>query len=130
LVGCLLAFLVIGLELFCWLFSLSLADTGASREVWSLWRQAMWAIPITGLLAAWAMGRQTERAVSARLLGGILSLGGALASAYWIWQTLTLSSGSLAGNLLSAMALIPALLLLSAGIKLSLSAKNGRHEVS
>lgn len=117
--GWLLVAFVIGLEFFCLLFGLGFSEADTPRQVWQVWEHALWAIPLTGLLGVWLLQRKPGHASNDRLLGGLVSLIGGLCILYWGLQAITAHSGTDKSvlRLIAALALMPALLLLSAGVK-------------
>ncbi len=117
--GWLLVAFVIGLEFFCLLFGLGFSEADTPRQVWQVWEHALWAIPLTGLLGIWLLQRKPGRSPHDRFLGSLVSLSGGLCVLYWGLQAITAYSGTEKSvlRLIAALALMPALLLLSAGVK-------------
>jgi hypothetical protein len=119
-----IAFLVAGLEILCLFFGAVLFNTEAPQNVWRLWAWALGTIPVTGIGAVWLASRRS-RMVGARkrVLGGIGSLFGLLASVVWIVPVITYKreAGAMMGSVIASLAFIPALYLLSAGLILFFS---------
>lgn len=106
-----------GLEVFCALVGFGLSEMNPPQEVWEAWRRALWAIPISGLLAAWVFVKRPGRVVMDKAIGLLAGFAGGLLAFYWGALAFHPTHGSQPEILITAMALMPALLLCGAGVK-------------
>jgi hypothetical protein len=120
LVGGLLTAFVLGLELLCLLAGLGLSEADAPLAVWKVWQLALLSIPVTGFAAAWGFSRLRRATRGQIITGGLGSLLGLLAAGYWTMQVnaMRAQAESLLGGMVASLALMAALLLLSAGLAL------------
>lgn len=109
---------VAGLEAFCALVGFGLSDMNPPPEVWEVWRRALWAIPVAGLLAAWVFVKRPGRVLMDKAIGLLVGFAGGLLAFYWGALAFHPTNGSHPEILMAAMALMPALLLCGAGVKL------------
>ncbi len=119
MISWLMAAFVVALEFFCLLFGLGLSEAEASRAAWLEWERALWTIPICGFLGIWLRRRAPGRAQTERFWGGIGSLLGLLLTISWGVKIFTRGSETEISTLrlVAALALMPSLLLLSAGLQ-------------